>query len=81
VWLLYGDAEADHLPGRDFMAGVIDEARKVDAADRRMADRRFGLAMRSSVDFLLWRGANCSTVGRDCRWRELKRKPRLVRHY
>jgi hypothetical protein len=33
VWLLYGDAEAGHLPGRDFMAAVIDEARKVDAAE------------------------------------------------
>src|SRR5580700_5786958 len=63
VRLLYGDAEAGHLPARDFMAGVIDEARIVDAADIRMSDRRIHLAMRSSVDFLLWRGANCSRAG------------------
>jgi len=81
VRLLLGEAEAGHLPARYFMAGVIDEVGRVDAVDRRMADQRFGLAMRSPVDFLLWRGANCSTVGRDCRWRELKRKPSLVRHY
>ena len=79
--LLLGDAEAGHLPARDFMAGVIDESSRVDPADRRMADQRFGFGMRSPVDFLLWRGANCSTVGRECRWRDLKRKQRLVRHY